>query len=515
MPTIIAQSRLSEINAIDFDALDLPTAIGYCKDFRLTMNHMSEKLNQNSGNSSLSSSSDKPWTQRSAESGSTNTQEIISSITGENTSLIDTTTVNTSKLTNRADERKKREQGFSRQQHLPITRTEPIAPTHCIGCQSAFTENDISCYAGFNQADLVNNTEGIEYLYPEFVAYKLQEGYCIDCDLHTRATLQLQDTDIEHIKLSAKGLVGPTLASVITSFHKEDGTTMSHIQAKLALLYGITLAKGTIANVINHTGLCCEPTVQRYRLEAEQADLGHMDETTRHDGGETLWLWVFVTAYTCTFMMGRRTKQMAKAFLNGNFQGWLMSDGYQAYRHYAKRLRCWTHLWRKAKGLSESQLPDIRAFGLELMALMKTCMEGVYTARSLGNTSSIKHTLLTEINRIQALCELHQNDAHNASKALAREFLNDWEAIFRILDYPQYPLTNNEAERALRHWVILRKIIQGTQSLVGQRATCALASIIATGRRRGEKVVDTIKECIINTKGIMNTLSYQPLRLSG
>ena len=79
-----------------------------------------------------------------------------------------------------------------------------------------------------------------------------------------------------------------------------------------SLLYGITLAKGTIANVINHTGLCCEPTVQRYRLEAEQADLGHMDETTRHDGGETLWLWVFVTAYTCTFMMGRRTKQITR-----------------------------------------------------------------------------------------------------------------------------------------------------------------------------------------------------------
>ena len=55
MPIIIAQSRLAEINAINFDALDLPTAIGYCKDFRLTINHMSESLNQNSGNSSLSS----------------------------------------------------------------------------------------------------------------------------------------------------------------------------------------------------------------------------------------------------------------------------------------------------------------------------------------------------------------------------------------------------------------------------------------------------------------------------
>ena len=157
-----------------------------------------------------------------------------------------------------------------------------------------------------------------------------------------------------------------------------------------------------------------------------------------------------------------------------------MSDGYQAYRHYAKRLRCWTHLWRKAKGLSESQLPDIRAFGLELMALMKTCMEGVYTARSLGNTSSIKHTLLTEINRIQALCELHQNDAHNASKALAREFLNDWEAIFRILDYPQYPLTNNEAERALKLAIRVRKNALFYKSRYSAALSGAITSLIYT-----------------------------------
>jgi transposase len=54
--------------------------------------------------------------------------------------------------------------------------------------------------------------------------------------------------------------------------------------------------------------------------------------------------------------------------------------------------------------------------------------------------------------------------SHTKTRELGGEFLNDWVAIFRVLDYPAWPLTNNEAERALRHWVILRKTTQGTRS---------------------------------------------------
>ena len=53
---------------------------------------------------------------------------------------------------------------------------------------------------------------------------------------------------------------------------------------------------------------------------------------------------------------------------------------------------------------------------------------------------------------------------HTKARALAVEMLNDWAAIFRVLDHPHLPLTNNEAERALRHWVILRRISYGTKT---------------------------------------------------
>lgn len=73
---------------------------------------------------------------------------------------------------------------------------------------------------------------------------------------------------------------------------------------------------------------------------------------------------------------------------------------------------------------------------------------------------------------------------HEKTRELAREMLNDWEAIFQILTYPHLPLTNNEAERALRHWVILRGICHGTRTEDGTRIFAILISIIETCRVR-------------------------------
>ena len=53
-----------------------------------------------------------------------------------------------------------------------------------------------------------------------------------------------------------------------------------------------------------------------------------------------------------------------------------------------------------------------------------------------------------------------------------------------ILEHPHLPLTNNEAERALRHWVIVRRASQGTRTEQGSRVLALLASVIDTCRKR-------------------------------
>ena len=85
---------------------------------------------------------------------------------------------------------------------------------------------------------------------------------------------------------------------------------------------------------------------------------------------------------------------------------------------------------------------------------------------------------------------------HPKTRELGQEFLNDWAAIFRVLDYPAWPLTNNEAERALRHWVILRKISQGTRSPQGSRALALFASVFTTCRLRNSSPLLYMRDTI-------------------
>jgi transposase len=71
---------------------------------------------------------------------------------------------------------------------------------------------------------------------------------------------------------------------------------------------------------------------------------------------------------------------------------------------------------------------------------------------------------------------------HTKLKVLAKEILADWDAVVACFYHPQLPPTNNEAERALRHGVIARRISYETRSTEGSLAYCSLLSVIETCR---------------------------------
>ena len=119
-------------------------------------------------------------------------------------------------------------------------------------------------------------------------------------------------------------------------------------------------------------------------------------------------------------------------------------------------------LGRKAQGLLDSYDGEAQAFGHQ-----------------------VQNAFDTLIGAIHAACVRLLGHRHAKTRALAVELWNDWDAIFRVLDNPQWPITNNEAERALRHWVIARRIMMGTRCEAGSRTFTLLASVIETCRKRG------------------------------
>lgn len=76
----------------------------------------------------------------------------------------------------------------------------------------------------------------------------------------------------------------------------------------------------------------------------------------------------------------------------------------------------------------------------------------------------------TAIDAFRTTLERYHDDPHERLRAVVREFLLEWDVILRPLSDPSLRLTNNEAERALRHYVIARRISHGTRSELGSGA---------------------------------------------
>ena len=156
-----------------------------------------------------------------------------------------------------------------------------------------------------------------------------------------------------------------------------------------------------------------------------------------------------------------------------------------SYHHYPRRLRCWAHLLRRAWGLVQSCDRAARAFGWIMLETLEALQAAVYTAREGPPPVNLPTRHAPLLAALLASCENHRGSTYPKTYALAMELLNDWEAIFQVLSHPELPLTNNDAERALRHWVILRKLSLGTHTPVGSRVVALLASVIDICRQRG------------------------------
>lgn len=195
---------------------------------------------------------------------------------------------------------------------------------------------------------------------------------------------------------------------------------------------------------------------------------------------------MFVASHTTLFFICSRGLEILSNVLTAKFAGNLMTDGYQAYRHLGRRLRCWAHLIRKCQGLIDSTDARVARAGKDMHEVLCTLMEAIYAARCAQSqpVGALASMHATDIACLRTLCERHRDHGNDKLRALAREFLLDWDVILRQVSEPQLPLTNKAAEQALHHWVIARRSSMGTRSEAGTRAFALLASVIETCRKR-------------------------------
>jgi transposase len=468
-----------------------------------------DRLNQNSGNSSRPPGSRPPWENRGASAADNDEEE--ETLRGDRSAV--SPAAATEDVTSEAEEasprapvktpsgRKPGKQvgspGHGRTQKLLVQELVHRHPEVCAACGAPLTPAG-PAYTGWDTIDLVPLAPGEAGLKLGVTRSVLHEAGCA-CGHHTRAGHDQvpPDTAWEDVALGEWRLLGPRLTAVVVLLTVRYRWSRVKVKELLAELFGLQVSTGLIDHTIRETGRAVAPLEAELVAEIEQAALVHADETSWREAGQALWLWVFVTAQTVLYQIGYRTQEIVANVLSAVFQGELMTDGYCVYRAYPNRLRCWAHLMRKLVGLSESTHRRVAAIGQQLHAAFSGLQEAIYTARaSEVPPGSLASEYAAAIETLRQTCERHRDDPHEPLRKVVREFLFDWDVILRPLSDPSLPLTNNEAERALRHYVIARRISHGTRSELGSRAYALLASVIETCRRRGAIVLDLLGSVI-------------------
>jgi transposase len=445
-----------------------------------------DRLNQTPENSSRPSGSLAPWekgSKRQTEEQKEDAEKSEdTSVEGKSTQTNNNNPAPKSEPENKRNAGKQPgAKGFGRCVALPITGEEVHKPSECSACGELF-EEDTSFYpkTGRHELDIEQNESGLEVSHIKHIY-----GACICSCGHKTHSAPGRSNGEEgwEVEITEWHLVGPTLVALIVSLAMRMRLSRKRIQEFLNDWLGIKLSVGTINQCILECGRAVSPLEDEFISEIQKSGLLFIDETGWQENGKLKWLWVLRTATVTLYMIGKRSWDVIADVME-KFAGWLMSDGYLQYRKYGKRLRCLAHIIRKARGLSESYTPEARVFGEKVLEIISLFITGIYKARS-DPGMDLEEKFSAELAELKEWSEKHRDHNHAKTKALARELLNDWDAIWTVLKYPMLPITNNLAERLLRHWVIARKINLGTRTPEGSRAYVSLASVIDTCRQRG------------------------------
>lgn len=253
--------------------------------------------------------------------------------------------------------------------------------------------------------------------------------------------------------------------------------------------WGIPLSKGSVQAACETVSAALEAPVNQVREALPKSGALFIDETGWKAAGARRWLWVFVaTTFTVFVVNARRGRQVLEDLGLDLWRGFLHSDRWSAYNNHPDDLRqlCWAHLMRDLQAIVDADGP-----GKEPAARALEGAHGMFHEWHLRKDGEITHAEFALRNAafqsdFRSFCQQGAaQDDDRRWRALGRELLKHWPAVFRFVEIDGLEPTNNAAERALRPAVIWRRLTQGTRSEKGSNFVARILTTLAScGQQR-------------------------------
>ena len=330
--------------------------------------------------------------------------------------------------------------------------------------------------------------------------------------IHKRQKYRVKNTETKQETIvTAKGpvkLLPGCRYSVDFALSIVAGKFLNHLpydrQRKDLKRLGLRIPVMTMSRLCEMVSLHMEKTVEKIRDDIFNAKIAcHLDETRwpilnkNADNGQ---MWILANQAGSYYKFEpTRSGKIADELLDG-FEGAVLTDKFGGYLHFRKDKKinwglCWAHARREFFDLKEAYpdaaLPIVEAIDdlFEIERKAKTWAE----LKRLRETESETKTL--EIYKLLQAVRAEFFDRDDLCKA-AQYVLGGWAEFTAFLKDSRLPLSNNAAERALRHAVLGRKNFNGSKTINGADVAATLYSVIESCKRVELDPVDYMKYVI-------------------
>ena len=334
------------------------------------------------------------------------------------------------------------------------------------------------------------------------------------------------------------GILTPSLATYILYHKYELGIPFEHLAKHISKSIGFEISK---QNLANYTAKACEQISNVY--DKMKDDLLHNNSKVIHSDETTLvvskkkesdksrkksYVYVYTSSYYDKNQIRiydfheSRSIDKTTTWLK-DYEGYIISDNFEGYNKLKKEnpniklQKCWAHVRRRyadiIKNIPEAKRKDSLAFQIlkeisKLFELEKKYRKDKLTPYEIALR---RQNDMPEIkNKIFQLVSNANPHSQSALYQAIEYTKNCWNDLFTFFNDGHIEMTNNTAERAVKPFVIQRKVFQTSGSYAGASITSKLFSIIQTALINNinvEKYLNYIFENI-NKEPIENLLPY-------
>jgi len=358
-----------------------------------------------------------------------------------------------------------------RQQLMPPTQSFDLMPDPC-SCgndQSA----DVEQYYTHQVLELPEHKVDV-------IHFRLFRGVCRCCNRMNKALVPMEN----------RTGYGPRLSAMIAEMAGTQADSLRIVQNFCASVWGFHISLGAVQRVIDRVSQAIEPHYDAIGEAVRSQEVNNVDETSWRKNGALRWLWIMGNTVAAYFMVHGSRSKAAFSSLIRDWQGILVSDGYNVYQKWVgKRQACLVHLIRTAKGLSERKDKEISRFGTWATEELRRLCKMANAPPTKGEWGMFYARFIRLITRHRD----RKDDAGKFARRLEREMAHLW--VF-LEEGKAVPPTNNHAERLLRFAVQWRKSSFGSASEKGERWTERILSLRQTCRLRGKRTYVVLVDAV-------------------